>query len=237
MSQDNTEINRIKKVYEKREKTVPTDRYSLFNFGNRFIVQRRDWEILNIIKTRGKSLKDMRILDVGCGAGGELRNFIRYGALPENLHGIDLLPDRIELAKRLSPNINFICNDASNLPYDNESFDIVMQFTVFTSILDKDMKLKIASEMLRVLKPDGIIIWYDYFVDNPKNHDVKGIKKKEIYKLFPNCDIHLKRITLTPPIARLVAPYSYLACYLLEKLKIFNTHYLGTIKKRTKSQP
>lgn len=195
------------------------------------------WEILNILKTRGKALKDMRILDVGCGAGGELRNFIRYGALPENLYGIDLLPDRIELAKRLSPNINFICDDASNLPYDNESFDIVMQFTVFTSILDNDMKLKIASEMLPVLKPDGIIIWYDYFVDNPKNPDVKGIKKKEIYKLFPNCDIHLKRITLAPPIARLVAPYSYLACYLLEKLKIFNTHYLGTIKKRTKSQP
>ncbi|MEM3112424.1 MAG: class I SAM-dependent methyltransferase [Candidatus Anstonellales archaeon] len=194
-------------------------------------------EILNILKTRGKALKDMRILDVGCGAGGELRNFIRYGALPENLYGIDLLPDRIELAKRLSPNINFICDDASNLPYDNESFDIVMQFTVFTSILDNDMKLKIASEMLPVLKPDGIIIWYDYFVDNPKNPDVKGIKKKEIYKLFPNCDIHLKRITLAPPIARLVAPYSYLACYLLEKLKIFNTHYLGTIKKRTKSQP
>lgn len=237
MSGDNAEINRIKKVYEKREKTVPTDRYSLFNFGNLFIVQRRDLEILNILKTRGKALKDMRILDVGCGAGGELRNFIRYGALPENLYGIDLLPDRIELAKRLSPNINFICDDASNLPYDNESFDIVMQFTVFTSILDNDMKLKIASEMLPVLKPDGIIIWYDYFVDNPKNPDVKGIKKKEIYKLFPNCDIHLKRITLAPPIARLVAPYSYLACYLLEKLKIFNTHYLGTIKKRTKSQP
>lgn len=237
MSQDNTEINRIKKVYEKREKTVPADRYSLFNFGNRFIVQRRDWEILNILKTRGKALKDMRILDVGCGAGGELRNFIRYGALPENLHGIDLLPDRIELAKRLSPNINFICGDASSLPYDSESFDIVMQFTMFTSILDNDMKLKIASEMLRVLKPNGIIIWYDYFVDNPKNPDVKGIKKRDIYKLFPNCDIHLKRITLAPPIVRLVAPYSYLACYLLEKLKIFNTHYLGTIKKRTKSQP
>jgi hypothetical protein len=50
-----------------------------------------------------------------------------------------------------------------------------MQFTVFTSILDKDMKRNIAAEMLRVLKPKGVIIWYDYFVNNPKNSDVRGV--------------------------------------------------------------
>jgi hypothetical protein len=61
--------------------------------------------------------------------------------------------------------------------------------------------------------------------------DVKGIGKKEIISLFPNCKFDFNKITLAPPIARIIAPYSYLVCYLLEKLKIFNTHYLVVIKK------
>ncbi len=107
-----------------------------------------------------------------------------------------------------------------------------MQFIAFTSIIDYEMKNNIAQEMLRVLKSDGIIIWYDYYMNNPRNADVKGVKKKEIYELFPNCDIYLKRITLAPPITRAIATYSWLACYLLERLKVLNTHYIGVVKKR-----
>ena len=129
---------------------------------------------------------------------------------------------------------DFRCCDASKLPYPDEYFDIVMQFTVFTSILDKNMKKKIAEEMLRVLKADGFILWYDFRMNNPKNPDVKRVKKKEIYELFPNCEIYLKRITLAPPLTRLIAHHSQFVCYILEKLKIFNTYYIGVIKKRIK---
>ncbi len=176
-------------------------------------------------------LRDKKILDLGCGAGGELRNFIQYGALPENLYGTDLLEDKIEQAKMLSPNIDFRCGDASKLPYEDESFDIVMQFTVFTSILDEKMKRRIASEMLRVLKPDGIILWYDYFISKPTNLDTRGVRRREIKRLFPNCIFDFHRITLAPPIARAIAPWSWLICYLLEKLSFLRTHYLGIIKK------
>jgi len=96
------------------------------------------------------------------------------------------------------------------------------------------MKKKIAEEMLRVLKADGFILWYDFRMNNPKNPDVKRVKKKEIYELFPNCEIYLKRITLAPPLTRLIAHHSQFVCYILEKLKIFNTYYIGVIKKRIK---
>lgn len=196
------------------------------------MVQRRESEMLKALKIFGiYSLADKRVLDIGCGVGGELRNLIRYGAKPENLYGIDLLSERIEKARKISPNINFMCGDASTVFYDDDSFDIVMQFTVFTSILDDLMKRNIAKEMIRVTKPEGIILWYDYHVNNPKNPDVKGVRKKEIYNLFPNCEIYLKRITLAPPLVRTIAPYSYFACYVLEKLRVFNTHYLGFIRK------
>ena len=108
-----------------------------------------------------------------------------------------------------------------------------MQSTVFTSILDARMKEELASEMCRVLKPDGSILWCDYHMNNPRNPDVKGVKRPEIHALFPKCEIRLQRITLAPPLARLVAPYSWLLCYFLSKLPWLCTHYIGVIRKHS----
>ena len=227
------EVERIKSVYiKKRPLTKVLESYSIFNVSSLFIAHQRERELLSLIKKYGLNhLKKQKILDIGCGNGGVLRDFIDYGAMPENLYGIDLLPDRIETAKKLSPHINFYLASATELPFEDEFFDIVMQFTVFTSILDYSMKQKIAQEMLRVLKPDGIIIWYDYWISKPTNPDVKGVGKQEIKKLFPNCKFEFHRITLAPPIARLLVPISWILCELLEKIRIFNTHYLAVIKK------
>jgi len=227
-----SEIDRIKKTYKKRDEAGKSQLYSFLNKATLFAYHQREKLILKLFcEWNIRNLSDKKILDVGCGAGGVLRNFIKYGAIPENLYGIDLLPDRIETAKKLSPHINFYLGSATELPFENEFFDIVMQFTVFTSILDYSMKQKIAQEMLRVLKPDGIILWYDYFISKPTNPDVEGVGKREIKNLFPNCKFEFHKITLAPPIARLLVPISWMLCELLEKIKIFNTHYLCIIKK------
>ena len=226
------ELERIKKAYNKRKIQQKGNLYSYFNKGNLYIVQSRERVILDLLrKFNFLDLSNKYILDIGCGTGSVLREFIKYGAKAKYLNGIDLLEDRIKIAKDISPNINFKCGDASNLPYGDESFDIVVQFTVFTSILEDDMRKNIAIEMLRVLKKEGIILWYDFSYDNPKNPDVKGIKKKEIIDLFPNCEFNFNRITLAPPIVRFIAPRSWLLCYLFEKLSFLCTHYLVIIRK------
>ena len=43
------------------------------------------------------------ILQVGCGSGCWLRDFVKLGALPEDVYGIDLLPDRVVEAPRSVP--------------------------------------------------------------------------------------------------------------------------------------
>jgi SAM-dependent methyltransferase len=123
------------------------------------------------------------------------------------------------------------CASAAQLPFSSESFDIVLQATVFTSILNETLKRSVAAEMMRVLKPEGVILWYDYHVNNPWNRDVRGVKRREIHQLFPYCRIDLERITLIPPLARRLAPYSMCACYLLERFPPLCTHYLGLIRK------
>jgi ubiquinone/menaquinone biosynthesis C-methylase UbiE len=192
-------------------------------------------DILAILSSKGLGhLHDKKILEIGCGQGHWLREFIKWGACPENMTGIDLLPDRVTKARQLCPQgVEIQCGNAACIAFHNESFDFVLQFTVFSSILDLNVKEVLAREMLRVLKRHGVILWYDLRVNNPDNADVRGIGKQEIARLFPNCHIDLRRVTVAPPLSRLLAPYSWLGCYALERLRIFNTHYLGVIQKHS----
>jgi ubiquinone/menaquinone biosynthesis C-methylase UbiE len=222
---------RIRAVYAKRRED--DFRYSWFSPGYQFMVQQRERCVLALLRRFDcENLAAKKILEVGCGTGHWLRDFVKWGARPENVTGIDLLLDRISRARRLCPPaVRIQCASAAQLPFSSERFDLVLQSTVFTSILDPDLKRHVAAEMMRVLKRQGLIIWYDYHVNNPSNSDVRGVKRREIYQLFPECRIELERITLLPPLARILARYSYLGCYLLEKLPPFCTYYLGVIRK------
>jgi SAM-dependent methyltransferase len=228
------EETRIQAAYARRQEN---DLYSLFNAGALFMIQEEKRALLALLKRYGiVSLATKKILEVGCGTGYWLREFIQWGAYPAHITGIDLLPDHVERARELCPNtVRIDCGSAAILPFVDVTFDVVLQATVFTSILDPSMKRQIASEMLRVVKEDGLILWYDYHVNNPWNPDVRGVKKREISQLFPHCHIELRRITLAPPVTRLLAPYSWLICYLLAKIPWLCTHYLGVIRKKPKA--
>lgn len=198
---------RIRKAYEKRQRDDV--RYTWFNDGHLFLVQGVERQLLTLLKQhRFESLASKRLLEIGCGTGYWLREFIKWGARPENLTGIDLLPERVLAARKLCPQTVAIhSGNAAELPFPDASFDLILQSTVFTSILDMRLKRQIAAEIARVLRRGGVIIWYDYHVNNPRNPDVQGVKKREIYQLFPEYVITLRRITLAPPLARRPAPH------------------------------
>lgn len=225
------EEGRIRAVYGKR---TEGGRYSWFQGGHLFIMQQCERRMLAFLQRCGMAdLESKNILEVGCGTGYWLRELVKWGARPENLIGVDLLADRVAVARRLcAPGVRIECASAARLPFPDGSFDLVFQSTVFTSILDADLKRHAAAEMLRVVKSDGLILWYDYHVNNPWNRDARGVRRSEIAHLFPDCRLELQRATLIPPLARRLAPYSYLGCYLLEKIPLFCTHYLGAIRKR-----
>lgn len=222
---------RIRAAYGRREKVDV--RYSWFNPAYQLMMQQCERRILALLSRCGfADLQSRTILEIGAGTGHWLREFVKWGARPENVTGIDLLPDRVARAGELCPpGVHIQCANAAQLPFSWERFDIVFQSTVFTSILDEGLRRGVAAEMLRVVKPTGLILWYDYHVNNPWNKDVRGVKRREIYRLFADCRIHLEHITLLPPLARMLAPYSYSTCYWLEKFPPLCTHYLGVIRK------
>lgn len=222
---------RVHAAYARR--AAKASRYSCFDPGHLFIVQEIERRLLGALKRHGMApLDHKKILEIGCGNGYWLREFIKWGASPENLTGVDLLADRLAQARRLSPRaVRFIKGNAAELQFADESFEIVLQATVFTSILDTALKRKVAAESMRVLRPGGIVLWYDFRVNNPRNPDVRGIKAAEIKELFPDCEIALESLTLLPPLVRRLARYVWLGCYLLSGVPWARTHYLGTIRK------
>lgn len=226
------EAQRIREAYARR---CEGDRYSFFNPGHLFLVQERERRLLALLRETGlTSWQGRKILEIGCGTGLWLGEFIKWGVRPEQLTGLDLLPEVLVTARQhYSEKIGLVCGNGAFLPFASETFDLILQATVFTSILDQAMRRAVAREMLRVLAPRGYIIWYDYHVNNPWNPDVRGVTKGEIVRdLFPGCNIKLRRLTLVPPLARRLAPYSPLLCAFLERLPFLCTHYLGLISKR-----
>jgi SAM-dependent methyltransferase len=232
LSPESTRVEeaRIRAVYAKRQGDA---RYSWFSPGYLFLVHERERQLLALLKRYDFApLAAKKMLEIGCGTGYWLREFIKWGARPENITGVDLLPDRVAEARRLCPGeVRVECGSAAKLSFVDATFDLVLQSTVFTSVLDPAMKQQMASEMLRVMKGDGLILWYDYHVNNLWNPDVRGVKKQEIYRLFPSCWIELRRITLAPPLARWFAPHSWGLASLLERIPFLCTHYLGVIRK------
>lgn len=228
------ESTRIKEVYRLRESNIPKDRYSLFKEQNLVTHLDLQGEILRLFsRFKRTSLETERILEVGCGRAYWLRQMIQWGAQPENLFGIDLMPERLQDGRKLCPQkVSLECGDASHLDFPDGCFSMVLQFTVFTSILDELMKKQIAAEISRVLKPGGALLWYDYFVSNPSNPNVRGVSRREIVRLFPGFSTFLKRVTLAPPITRVVAPVSTAVYRLLSALPPLRTHYLGFLQKQ-----
>jgi SAM-dependent methyltransferase len=105
--------------------------------------------------------REPEVLEVGCGYGHELAKLGTLG-IPQNaMYGIDLMAERIARAERLYPGIHFSEQDATRLSFSDESFDLVTQFVAVMHGLSHEMQRQMCAEMVRVLRPDGMILWWD----------------------------------------------------------------------------
>ena len=115
--------------------------------------------------------KNLKVLDVGCGLGGPSR--MLADEFNCKVSGIDMSHEYIRTARKLSEIIKlngtteFVQGDALELPYEDGLFDVVWTQHVQMNIEDK---VKFYSEINRVLKNNGALIYYDIFKKN--NEDV-----------------------------------------------------------------
>lgn len=225
------EANRIRDEYQRRARELAPDFYALFHRSNLFAHHTRERELREALSDHSfLPLTGRSLLEVGCGEGEWFATFERFGLDLSALAGIDLDDGRLVQARERAPHADLKAGDATQLPWAAATFDLVFQSTVFSSVLDAQVRSALAAEMLRVLKPGGALIWYDFAFNNPKNSNVKGMKRAELSRLFPHCRIDARKVTLAPPIARRLVPFSWGASALLQATRLLNTHLLAIIR-------
>jgi len=186
MPQIASESDRLRQVFRAYAGAgLPASKWSLRNRGN-LAIQREIFSALaHLLAGAGiRSFEDRRALEIGCGDGRVLEQLIALGASPRLIAGIDLLEERVEAARRRLPEADLRVADARSLPFADESFDVVVAFTVFSSILELEFAGQVAREVCRVLKPGGVVVHYDFIYNNPWNSNVRGVKRAEIEGYF-----------------------------------------------------
>lgn len=116
------------------------------------------------------------ILDVGCGYGRTLYEL--YEAGYKKLKGVDFSSKMIEKGRQLYPFLNLSVKKDKNLEFDNCSFDAVTLSAVLTCIVDNSEQEYLISEILRILKPDGIFYVTDFLI----NDDERNLARYEVYE-------------------------------------------------------
>lgn len=169
------------------------------------------------------------VLEVGCGHGAVTRWAVDVGA--ERVVGVDLLADRLRSARAANPAIGYAQADGRLLPIATGAADVVCCSTLFSSVLDDTIATSIAAEIDRVLAPDGVVLWFDFFRDNPRNPDVRGVTRARVDRLFPGYAARLERVVLAPPVARRLLGAPRVAA-VLEALPMLRTHLAGSLVRR-----
>lgn len=119
---------------------------------------------LSFLKTWAEISPTDTILDVACGTG-EFEQLLLDEYSLQQIVGVDISEKMLAIAKQKCiayPQASFQIASASNLPFDNDSFDVIVSANSFHYFDDPLAALK---EMRRVLKPDGKVIILDWCRD------------------------------------------------------------------------
>jgi len=229
------EAQHVVERYKRRMRLNKLDLYNPINSAVLYAEQEKERKIARLLRDIClEPLQTKKVLEIGCGPGGNLLNLLRLGFEPENLTGNELLHERyLEARRKLPKAVNLIHGDANKIDLPKNHYDIVYQSTVFTSLLDATFQNELAERMWGWVKPGGGVLWYDFTFDNPKNPDVRGVKDKRIQELFPEGKVIIKRVTLAPPISRRVTKIHPCLYHVFNILPLLRTHVLCWIGKST----
>jgi ubiquinone/menaquinone biosynthesis C-methylase UbiE len=173
---------------------------------------------------------DGAILDAGCGTGWFLGAMADAGVAPARLHGIDVLPRRVEAARQAVPGAQVEVGDACRLGFPDESFSLVIQVTLLSSLGSREAIHKALGEAMRVLVPGGLLAVYEPRVPNPLNRHTHLLRDGDLDAagLTPRDQTSL---TVVPALARRLGGRTQERYQRLARLPFLRTHRLVAYRR------
>ncbi|MCA8960648.1 MAG: class I SAM-dependent methyltransferase [Planctomycetes bacterium] len=228
---------RIADAYSRRD-ALGVDQGEYFGYEDAAHVQRQQqrarWTLKLLDRHRCRPLED--VLDVGCGRGDGLVDFVRWGAEPRRLAGIDLRADVIGAARRRVTEADLRVGCGSELPFDDATFQVVQLSTVLSSVLEPELRRAMVREAWRVTRPGGGLLIYDTRRANPRNPDVAPVRAAEVTEWFPDVRPEIRTLTFLPHRARRMPPAFLEWGYtVLATVPFWRTHLLAWIGRPTRT--
>lgn len=218
---------RIEEVYGSyRHDHRDRDRWDADAAGNRCILAERTAHLARLLASIPAP---GRVLEVGCGGGGvirELGHLLRATAGDATLVGVDLLADRLGEAHEAGCVVAQA--DGRRLPFADDSFDLVVTFTVLSSVLDPGLRDQLAAELCRVLRPGGHVLWYDMRYPSG-NRNVRPIGRRGLRHLFPGLALQVRSTTVVPPLARRLGSRDRALYPWMARVPVLRSHLVGLL--------
>lgn len=153
---------------------------------------RGDWsrrEILDpALETLLGNVRDLQILDVGCGEGRYARHLAAKGA---RVSAIDPVPEFIDLAISMDPVSRYFVGRAESIPFPTQTFDLVLSYLTMIDIPDD---VAASAEMVRVVKPGGRIIIVT--VSNLASTSTGWVKNDKGERLYRTVDRYMEHFSM-----------------------------------------
>lgn len=140
----------------------------------KYKIDKKSNEFIRIVRQHLRR-ENLKVLEFGCGTGEYTRHLAKR--MPKSkIIGLDISKEIIKIAKKKCSaysNTSFVVQSAYDTRFKRESFDAICGFYVLHHL---DIK-KVGKEITRILKPGGILFFYEPNIINPVVYLIKSSKK------------------------------------------------------------
>lgn len=230
MNDRQREIDQIRATYHRYRREGRGRIWDPRNRGYARMMRDRDRVLVDLMR-RSLPKSGSRVLDLGSG-DGRLAEVAREAGLSVGAWvGADLDPDAVAAASAAIPWAEFVEASGDRLPFETGSFDVVVTSTLFSSLPSAQLEQGVATEVARVLRVGGWLIWYDLRIGNPANAAVHGLGPRAVRKLFPGWELEMRAVTLLPPVARRLGSLTSALYGPLEAVPMLRSHLVGRLRR------
>jgi ubiquinone/menaquinone biosynthesis C-methylase UbiE len=159
------------------------------------------WEVLDIVVGEAVAGEGKVVLDIGCGTGNIIA-LLRKRYPGTKICGVDPADNMVRLVRdrfRDDAQVEIMRGEGTKIPYLSEHFDYVVSNLALHHVLP-ELRPLCASEIARVLKPGGRLVYSDLFWDVPGERDdparCKDIIDKIVAYALYNLDLGALEMTL-----------------------------------------